>query len=142
MTDNDKDEFEAAADHTAEQLSEGWYEFIQSVVSSANNKSHACNVSSHNLKQWKNSDQKAEMINAGLDSSTLSPFVTEAENDLSDTNRYLPPTDPVTLDPYFEKHFQELVKALGLDADFSKEHFHWIIVQLNNFYRVFKSKVW
>ena len=27
MTDNDKDEFEAAADHTAEQLSEGWYEF-------------------------------------------------------------------------------------------------------------------
>ena len=36
MTDNDKDEFEAAADHTAEQLSESWYEFIQSNVT--NNK--------------------------------------------------------------------------------------------------------
>ena len=53
MTDNDKDEFEAAAGHTAEQLSEGWYEFIQSNVSSANNKSPVCNAMSHSLKQWK-----------------------------------------------------------------------------------------
>ena len=51
MTDNDKDEFEAPADHTAEQLSEGWYEFIQSNVSSANNESPVCNAMSHNLKQ-------------------------------------------------------------------------------------------
>ena len=117
MTDNDKDEFEAAADHTAEQLSEGWYEFIQSYVSSANNKSPVCNAMSHNLKQWKNSDQNTEMVNAGLDSSILSPFLMEAENNLSDANRDLSPTDPVTLDPYSEKHFQELVKALGLDTD-------------------------
>ena len=117
MTDNDKDEFEAAADHTAEQLSEGWYEFIQSNVSSANNKSPVCNAMSHNLKQWKNSDQNTEMANAGLDSSILSPFLMEAENNLSDTNRDLSPTDPVTLDPYSEKYFQELVKALGLDTD-------------------------
>ena len=53
------------------------------------------------------------MINAGLDAAILSPFLTEAENNLSDTNRDLPPTDPVTLDPYSEKYFQELVKALG-----------------------------
>ena len=117
MTDNDKDEFEAAADHTAEQLSEGWYEFIQSIVSSANNKSLVCNAMSHNLKQWKNSDQNTEMVNAGLDSSILSPFLMEAENNFSDTNRDLSPTDPVTLDPYSEKYFQELVKALGLDTD-------------------------
>ena len=44
MTDNDKDEFEAATDHTAEQLLEGWYEFIQSNVSSASNKSQVCNA--------------------------------------------------------------------------------------------------
>ena len=97
MTDNGKDEFEAAADHTAEQLSEGWYEFIQSNVSSGNNKSPVCNAMSHNLKQWENSDQNTEMVNAGLDSSILSPFLMEAENNLSDTNRDLSPTDPVTL---------------------------------------------
>ena len=52
MTDNDKDEFEAAADHTAEQLSEGWwYEFIQFNVSSANNNSPVCNAMCHNFKQ-------------------------------------------------------------------------------------------
>ena len=32
-----------------------------------------------------------------------------------DTNRGLLTTDPVTLDHYSEKHFQELVKALGLN---------------------------
>ena len=117
MTDNDKDEFEAAADHTAEQLSEGWYEFTQSNASSANNKSQVCNAMSHNLKQWKNSDQNTEMVNAGLDSSILSPFPMEAENNLSGTNRDLSPTDPVTLDPYSEKYFHKLVKALGLDTD-------------------------
>ena len=53
MTDSDKDEFEPAADYTAEQLSEGWCEFIQSNVSSANNKSPVCNATSHNLRQWK-----------------------------------------------------------------------------------------
>ena len=99
------------------QLSEGWHEFIQSNVSAPNNKSPVCNASSHNLKQRKNSDQNTEMINAGLDSSILSPFLTEAENHLSDTNRDLPPTYPVTLDPYSEEYFQEHVKALGLDTD-------------------------
>ena len=83
MTDNDKDEFEAAADHTADQLSKGWYQFIQPNVSSANNKSPVCSALSHNLKQWKNSDQNTEMINAGPDSSILSPFLTKAENSLS-----------------------------------------------------------
>ena len=116
LTDNDKDEFEAAADHIAKQLSEGWYEFIQS-VSSANNKSPVCNASVYNLKQWKNSDQNTGMIDVGLDSSTLSPFLTEAEFYLSDTNRDVSPTEPVTLDPYSEKYFQELFKALGLDTD-------------------------
>ena len=53
MTDSDRYEFEATADYTAEQLSKGWYEFIQSKISSANNKSPVCNASSHNLKQWK-----------------------------------------------------------------------------------------
>ena len=57
------------------------------------------------------------MVNAGLNSSILSPFLTEAENNLSDTDRDLTPTDPVTLDPYSEKYFQELLKALGLDTD-------------------------
>ena len=117
VTDNDEDEFEATADNTAEQLSESWYELIQPNVSSANNKSPVFNASSHNLTQWKNSDQNTEMVNAGLDSSILSPLLTEAENNLSDTNRDLSPTDPVTLDPYSEKYFQELVKALGLDTD-------------------------
>ena len=90
---------------------------FQSNVSSANNKSPVCNATSHNLKQWKNSDQNNEMVNAGLDSSILSPFLMEAEKNLSHTNRDLSPTDPVTLDPYSEKYFQELVKALGLDTD-------------------------
>ena len=78
----DKNEFEAAADHTAEQLSEDWYEFIQSNVSSANNKSPVCNALSHNLKQWKNSDQNTETVNAGLNQSILSLFLTEVENSL------------------------------------------------------------
>ena len=64
-----------------------------------------------------NSNQNAEMVNAGLDSSILSPFLTKAVNNLSDTNRDLPPTDPVTSDPYSEKYFQEFVKAVGIDTD-------------------------
>ena len=65
-----------------------------SIFSSANNKSPVCSALSHNLRQWKNSDQNTEMVNAGLDSSILSPFLTEAENNLSNTNRDVPPADP------------------------------------------------
>ena len=66
----------AATDHTAEKLTEGWYEFIQSNVLPTNNKSPVCSDSSHNLKQWKNSNQNTEMVNAGPDSLILSPFLT------------------------------------------------------------------
>ena len=114
MTGNDKDLFETSADHTAEHLSKCWYEFIQSNVSSATNKSPVCDASSHSSKQWKNSDQNTEMVSAELDLSILSHFLTEAESNLSDTNRGLPPTDPLTLDPYSEKYFQELVNSGNL----------------------------
>ena len=136
MTGNDKDEFQAAADHTAEKLSEGWYEFIQPNISSANNKSPVCSALSYHLKQWKNSDQNTEMMNAGLDSSILSPFLTEAENNLSNTNRDLPRTDPVTLDPYSEKYFQELVKASGLDTD---DYVHVKLDILNKFKQLLRT---
>ena len=110
MTGNDKDQFETSADHTAEHLSECWYEFIQSNVSSATNKSPVCNASSHSSKQWKNSDQNTEMVSAELDLSILSRFLTEAENNLSDTNRGLPPTDPLTLVLTLKSIFRNLSK--------------------------------
>ena len=69
------------------------------------------------FKTVENSDQKTDMVSAGLDSSILSPFLTEAENNLPDTKKDVPPTDPVTSDLYSEKYLPELAKALGLDTD-------------------------
>ena len=54
------------------------------------------------------------MINAGLDSSVLSPFSDTYES--SDKPEFLPTTD-VPLDPHSQEYHEKLVAVLGLDSD-------------------------
>ena len=53
------------------------------------------------------------MARAGLDSSILSPFLSEPDLDHPKT---MPPPEGLYLDPNSEEHFQKLVKALELDG--------------------------
>ena len=57
--------------------------------------------------------QTAEMARAGLDSSILSPFLSEPDLDHPKT---MPPPEGLYLDPHSEEYFQKLVKALELDG--------------------------
>ena len=57
--------------------------------------------------------QTAEMGQAGLDSSILSPFLSEPDLDHPKT---MPPPEGLYLDANSEEYFQKLVKALELDG--------------------------
>ena len=70
------------------------------------------------LRNWKVSDQFAEMQQSGLDSSILSPFLPEP--DIDHPNLF-PPTSDVRLDPHSEEYYQKLVEALELDT---QAYFH------------------
>ena len=70
------------------------------------------------LRNWKVSDQFAEMQQSGLDSSILSPFLPEPD---IDHPNIFPPTSDVRLDPHSEEYYQKLVEALELDT---QAYFH------------------
>ena len=104
-----------AADHTAEQLSDTWLNFVTSQPSW-----FACHTSPVQPNyagcascSWKLAQQKSEMARAGLDSSILSPFLPEPE---SDHPHAFPPTDSGGLEPHSEEYFNKLVQALELDS--------------------------
>ena len=118
QTSDDEATFFEAAETTAKQLADTWFEYASSVQSApvcAVSKAQPTGTSLHN---WKVSDQFAEMQQSGLDSSILSPFLPEPD---IDHPNIFPPTSDVCLDPHSEEYYQKLVEALELDT---QAHFH------------------
>ena len=139
QTSADQQVFQDAADHTADQLASSWLQFAESVQNNdfyfppsqdqfnATYFSHGQNGSnqthgSHShmegthpptSKSWQLHAQTAEMAQAGLDSSILSPFLSEP--DLDHPNA-MPPPEGAYLDPYSDEYFDQLVTALELDG--------------------------
>ena len=104
-----------AADHTAEQLSDTWLNFVTSQPSwfACHTSPVQPNYAGCASRSWKLAQQKSEMARAGLDSSILSPFLPEPE---SDHPHAFPPTDSGGLEPHSEEYFNKLVQALELDS--------------------------
>ena len=104
-----------AAEHTAEQLSDMWVNFVTSrtPLFAASHHSVQPNYAGCATRLWKIDQQKSEMTCAGLDSSILSPFLPEPE---SDHPHAFPPTDSGGLDPHSDEYFNKLVHALELDS--------------------------
>ena len=67
------------AEHTAEQLSDSWFNFItsQTPVLQYNSTSTHPRYATCQTKTWDLNQQKSEMAKAGLDSSVLAPFMPE-----------------------------------------------------------------
>ena len=64
-------------------------------------------------RPWQVKDQQQEMVQAGLDSSILAPFLPEPDiPHLSE----LTPTDPIYLDPKSDEYFEKVCAALELDS--------------------------
>ena len=111
QTSDDEATLVEAAETTANQLADIWFEYASSAQSAP-----VCAISKTtgtSLRNWKVSDQLAEMQQSGLDSSILSPFLPEP--DIDHPNMF-PPTSPVHLDPHSEEYYQKLVEALELDT--------------------------
>ena len=122
-TSSDMATYHQAVDNTAEQLADGWYAWAQTqqTVSDSHAAVNVTNLQngretnlSHTHKPWQIYSQNTEMINAGLDSSVLSPFSDTYES--SDKPEFLPTTD-APLDPHSQEYHEKLVAALGLDSD-------------------------
>ena len=115
--------YHQAVDNTAKQLADGWYAWAQTQQTVSDSQA-AVNVTnlqngretnlSHTHKPWQIYSLNTEMINAGLDSSVLSPFSDTYES--SDKPEFLPTTD-APLDPHSQEYHEKLVAALGLDSD-------------------------
>ena len=114
-TPADEQCFSEAIDHTAAQLADSWFTFATlnaHVDPDPNNISCFCSrlhpQASVPHRPWQVKNQQQEMVQAGLASSILAPFLPEP--DILHPSE-LPPTDP-KLDEYFEK----VCKALELDG--------------------------
>ena len=104
QTSDDEATLVEAAETTANQLADTWFEYASSAQSApvcAISKTQPTSTSLHN---WKVSDQLAEMQQSGLDSSILSPFLPEP--DIDHPNMF-PPTSTVHLDPHSEEYYQK-----------------------------------
>ena len=104
QTSDDEATLVEAAETTANQLADTWFEYASSAQSApvcAVSKTQPTGTSLHN---WKVSDQLAEMQQSGLDSSILSPFLPESDIDHPNT---FPPTSTVHLDPHSEEYYQK-----------------------------------
>ena len=113
QTPADEVTFLEAAETTANQLADTWFEYATSVQSApvcAIAKAQPTGTSLHN---WNISDQLAEMQKSGPDSSILPPFL--PEQDIDHPNIF-PPTSAVHLDPHSEEYYQKLVEVLYLDT--------------------------
>ena len=64
-------------------------------------------------RPWQVKDQQQEMVQAGLDSSILAPFLLEP--DIPHPSEF-PPTGPIHLDPKSDEYFEKVCTALELDG--------------------------
>ena len=104
-----------AAEHTAEKLSDSWFNFLtsQTCVLQCNSTSTHLRYATCPAKTWDPNQQKSEMAKAGLDSSVLASFLPEPE---SDHPHAFPPLDFAILDLHSEEYFNKLVTALDSDS--------------------------
>ena len=118
QTSDNEATFLKAAETTAKQLADTWFEYASSVQSAPVCAVSKAQPTSTSLRNCKVSDQFAEMQQSGLDSSILSPLLPEP--DIDHPNLF-PPTSDVRLDPHSEEYYQKLVEALELDT---QAYFH------------------
>ena len=113
---NDNQEFNEAADYTAKQLSDYWYEYVtainvpQGIVQQGN--ANSAGVFDHKPALV---SLPTDANTSGLDSSCLSRF---AEQPDCETECLFPPTNSANLQPHSEAFHAELLKALDLDAPY------------------------
>ena len=133
-TSEDDLTWQHAVDHTAEQLSDIWLNFVTSrppgipCHTTAAQPNFALGAS----RSWTLDQQKSEMARAGLDSSVLSPFLPEPE---SDHPHAFPPTDSGGLDPHSEEYFNKLVQTLELDSPTYSHVDPWIMQEFKELLR-------
>ena len=117
-TPADEQCFSEAIDHTGAQLADFTFSTLNAHVDP-----EPYNIScfySRLLPQasvphrpWQVKDQQQEMVQAGLDSSILAPFLPEPN--ISHPSE-LPPTDPIHLHPTSDEYFEKVCTALELDG--------------------------
>ena len=119
-TPADEQCFSEVMDHAAAQLAESCFTFatLNTHVDSEPNiiscfYSRLRQQASVPHRSWQVNDQQQEMVQAGLDSSILAPFLPEP--DIPHPSE-LPPTDPIHLDPESDEYFEKVCKALELDG--------------------------
>ena len=110
----DHQDFNEAADYTAKQLSNYWYEYVTAI------NVPQCTVHQGNTNSAGVFDHKPVLVSlptdanaSGLDSSCLSRY---AEQPDCETECLFLPTNSAHLQPYSEAFHAELLKALDLDA--------------------------
>ena len=123
-TSEDELIWQDAAEHTAEQLSDTWLNFVTSrtPLFEASRHSEQRNYAGCATLLWNLDQQKSEMTRAGLDSSILSRFLPEPE---SDHPHAFPPTDSEGLDPHSDEYFNKLVHAF-------RYYFKLVVFSLQN----------
>ena len=119
-TPADEQCFSEAIDHTAAQLADSWFTFatLNAHVDPESNNiscfySRLPSQTSIPHRPWQVKDQQQEMIQAGLDSSILAPFLPEP--DIPHPSAF-PPTSPIHLDPKSDEYFEKVCTALELDG--------------------------
>ena len=112
QTSDDKVTLVEAAETTANQLADTWFEYTSSAQSAPVCAISKTQPTGTSLRNWKVSDQLAKMQQSGLDSSILSPFLPEPD---TDHPNMFPPTSTVHLDSHSEEYYQKLVEAFELD---------------------------
>ena len=112
--------FSEAIDHTAAQLADSCFTFATlnaHVDPEPNNISRFYSrlppQASVPHRPWQVKDQQQEMVQAGLDSSILAPFLPEP--DIPHPSEF-PPTGPIYLDPKSDEYFEKVAGALELDG--------------------------
>ena len=114
--------FPEAIDHTSAQLADSWLIFatLNAPVDPEpyNISCFYCRLlpqASVPHRPWQVKDQQQEMVQAGLNSSILAPFLPEPH---IPNPSELPPTDPIHLDPKSDEYFEKVCAALELDCPF------------------------
>ena len=123
MTNEDKAIREEVADTTAKQLADGWLTWADTQqtpastqpVKNSEKAEENCDLDSCASKQWQLSVQKQEMLDAGLDSSILSPFC-DALLEFDCQGPEFPPVEELNCDPYSTEYTNAIFEALHLDS--------------------------
>ena len=89
QTSDDEATLVEAAETTANQLADTWFEYASSAQSAPVCAISKTQPTGTSLRNWKINDQLTEMQQSGLDSSILSPFLPEPDIDHSNM---FPPT--------------------------------------------------